>query len=144
MTSEQEPPDELHATLARIARETGGTLHLWPRPGPAVRRVVLREDRDERGSQFETAQLEEDGTLRVSGHDQGQGVSDFFGDDITSYEWVYVIAPSRVTSLARLLGGHEGDDVLALLAIYYRDHSGAISSTLKHPDVAAQFSTWHS
>jgi hypothetical protein len=32
---------------------------------------------------FEAAQMEDDGTLRVVGHDTGPGVSDFFGTAIT-------------------------------------------------------------
>jgi hypothetical protein len=143
-SQEPGPAEELTAAMIKIAQETGGTLRIWPRPGAVVRRVVLRDDQDEHGSQLEIAQLESDGTLRVTGHDQGQPVSDFFGPDITSYEWVYVIEPDRVASLVALLGAHDGDDVLALLAAYHRANGGAISSLLKHPDVAGELSTWHS
>ncbi len=103
MTSDQQDAaDEVAQTLARIASETGGTLHVWPRPGLPVSRVVLRDISDDRSSQFETAQLEDDGTLRVTGHDRGLAVSEAFGDDITSYEWVHVIAPDRVGALVGL------------------------------------------
>ncbi len=136
--------DELAAQLSEIARSVGGTLHLWPSPGPAVRDVVLRAVSDERGSQHEQAYLGEDGTLWVTGHDQGAGVSDFFGRDITSYEWIYVIAPDRVATLVRLLGGSDDADVLAILAAYHHRHGGVISDKLKDPQVAASFSTWHS
>lgn len=98
-----------------------------------MRHVVLRDSRDENGAQFETAQLEDDGTLRITGHDQGPAVTEFFGDEISSYEWVYVVAPERVGTLVRLLGGHEGDDVLALIAAYYRRNGGVISDMLKVP-----------
>src|SRR3984957_2822971 len=104
--------------MARIARETGGELRIWPRPGTVISQVILRDDHDELGSQLETAQLETDGTLRVTGHDQGQSVSDFFGPEITSYEWVYVVAPDRVAALVSRLGGHHGAPVLALLTAY--------------------------
>ena len=143
-SQEPESADELAAVLARIAAEAGGELRIWPRPGAIADQVVLRDDRDERGSQLETAQLEADGTLRVTGHDQGQSVSDFFGPEITSYEWVYVVAPDRVAALVSRLGGHHGAPVLALLTAYYRANLGAISSLLKHPEVAAELSTWHS
>ncbi|HUC58221.1 MAG TPA: hypothetical protein VMA95_12525 [Streptosporangiaceae bacterium] len=135
---------ELEATLARIARETGGTLRRYPRQGNPVRRVVLRDLRDERGSQFEAAQLEDDGTLRITGHDQGASVSDVFGDGISSYEWVYVVPPGRIGSLIRQLGGNEDDDVLSLLAAWHARTNGIISNVLKHPEVAAEFSNWHS
>jgi hypothetical protein len=82
------PVGELDQALAAIARHTGATLRIYPRPGQAARRVVLRDDRDDRGTHYEDAALEHDGTLRITGHDQGPGVSEFWGDAITSYEWV--------------------------------------------------------
>ncbi len=136
--------DDLAATLAKIAEETGGTFRAYPGPGRAVRRVVLRDLRDDRGSQYEVAQVEDDGTLRVTGHDRGQAVSDFFGDDITSYEWVYVVRPDRVGALLTLLKAQDGDDLLTALAAYYERAGGRIRALLKHPDVAAEFDTWHS
>jgi hypothetical protein len=105
--------------MAQIARQTGATLHVYHHPGRAARRVVLRDTRNDRGAQFEAAQLEDDETLRVTGHHTGSGVSEFFGDAITSYDWAYVIAPDRVGTLFNLLGGQTGDDVLNLLATYH-------------------------
>jgi hypothetical protein len=61
-----ETRDELDQTVAAIAAQTGAVLHTYPRPGRAVRRVVLRDIRGERGTQFEAAQMEDDGTLRVT------------------------------------------------------------------------------
>ena len=105
----------------------------------------MREDRDNCGSHHQDAALEQDGTLRVTGHDQGPGVSEFFGGGITSYEWVYLVAPGRVPALVRLLGGHDnGDDVLALLAACHQRTGGQISDIMNHPDVTAHFSNWHS
>ena len=75
----------LDETMAQIANQTGATLHIYPHPGRAARRVVLRDTRDDRGTQFEAAQLDDDGTLCVTGHHTGPGVSEFFGDAITSY-----------------------------------------------------------
>src|SRR5262249_57410292 len=85
-----------------------------------------------------------DGTLRITGHDQGPGVSEFFGAAITSYEWVYLVAADRIPALIRLLCGHDGDDVLALLAAYHQRAGGQLSDILNHPDVTARFSNWHS
>jgi len=138
------PLEELDQTLAGIARQTGGTLRSYPRPGQAVRRIVLRDDRDDRGTRHLDAALEDDGTLRITGHDLGPRVSEFFGEAITSYEWVYIVAPDRVSALIRLLGGHDGDDALALLIAYHQREGGQISDLMKHPDVAAAFSNWHS
>ena len=57
-----------------------------------------------RGGRFEAAQSEDDGTLRVTGHHTGPGVSEFFGDSITSYYWAYVIAEDRIAILFTLPG----------------------------------------
>ena len=100
-----ESRENLDQAMAAIAAQTGATLHIYPRPGHAVRRVALRDTRDDRGTQFEAAQMEDDGTLRVVGHDTGAGVSDVFGTAITSYEWVYVVPSGRVGALAQALGG---------------------------------------
>ena len=139
MTSENE-----ETILARIAEAAGGTLHKYPRPGTAVRRVILRDLRDDRRSQFEAIQLEDDGTVRITGHDQGADVRAAFGDHISSYEWVYVVASDRVGNLIRQLGGAAEDDVLDLFAAYHARTGGIVSKVLKHPDVAASFSNWHS
>lgn len=138
------PVAELDQALAAIARQAGATLHTYPRPGPAARHVVLRDERDDRGTRQLDAVLEHDGTLRISGHDKGPRVSDFWGAAITSYDWVYVIAADRIPALIRVLGGHDGDDVLTLLAAYHKRAGGQISDLMTHPDVAANFSNWHS
>ena len=135
----------LDETMAQIANQTGATLHIYHHPGRAARRVVLRDVRDDRGTQLEAAQLDDDGTLRVTGHHTGPGVSEFFGDAITSYDWAYVIAPDRVGTLFTLLGGGQaGDDVLDLLATYHDQHGGQMNDLLRGPQVAAAFSNWHS
>ena len=134
----------LDETMRQIAEQTGATLHIYQHPGPAARQVILRDTRNERGTQFEAAQIDDDGTLRVTGHHTGPGVSEFFGAAITSYDWAYVIAPERVQTLLTLLGGHTGDDVLDRLAAYHEQHGGQVNDLLRGPQVAADFSNWHS
>ena len=80
----------------------------------------------------------------MTGHHTGPGVSEFFGDAITSYDWAYVIAPDRVGTLFTLLGGQAGDDVLDLLATYHDQHGGQMNDLLRSSQVAATFSNWHS
>jgi hypothetical protein len=130
--------------MAQIAHQTGAILHVYHHPGHAARRVVLRDARNDRGTQVEAAHLDDDGTLRVTGHHTGPGVSEFFGDAITSYDWAYVIAPDRVGILFTVLGGQAGDDVLDLLATYHDEHGGQMNDLLRGSQVAAAFSNWHS
>ena len=130
--------------MTQIAHQAGATLHVYHHPGRAARHVVLRDTHNDRGTQFEAAQLEDDGTLRVTGHHIGPGVSEFFGDAITSYDWAYVIAPDRVGTLLTLLGGRAGDDVLDLPATCHDQHGGQMNDLLRGSQVAATFSNWHS
>jgi hypothetical protein len=134
------PVGEMDQALAAIAGQAGATLRIYPRPGPAARRMVLRDERDDRGTRYLDAALERTAPCE-SGHDQGLRVSEFFGAAITSYEWVYVVAADRVPALIRLLGGH---DVLALLTAYHQRAGEQISDLMNHPNVAAHFSNWHS
>jgi hypothetical protein len=135
---------KLDQVMTQIARQTGATARAYPRPGRAVRRVILRDIRDGVGTRLETAQIEDDGTLRIKGHDTGPRVTEFFGTAITSYEWVYVVAPPKVDALLRLLGGAQGDDALDALATYYEQHGGQLSELLRGPEIAAYFDNWHS
>ena len=80
----------------------------------------------------------------TAGHHTGPGVSEFFGDGITSYDWAYMIAPDRVVTLLTLLGGHTSDDVLDLLATYHHQRGGQVNDLLRRSEVAATFSNWHS
>jgi hypothetical protein len=135
---------ELDSRMAEIAQATGAALYAYPRPGRAVRRVILRDSSDDRGTRYEAAQIEDDGTLRIAGHDTGRRVSEFFGAPITSYDWVYVVAPERVSALHTSLSGEEGGDVLAALEPYYQQHEGQLHALLTGPEVAAGFDNWPS
>jgi len=59
--ADEDAQHQLDRIIANVARETGGTVHVYPRPGRAVRRVVLRDTHGDRGHQFEAAQVEETG-----------------------------------------------------------------------------------
>jgi hypothetical protein len=53
--------------------------------------------------------------------------------------------PARsVGNLLRAMGGGGDDDVLDLLAGYYERTQGRIGDLLRQPEVAAEFSNWHS
>jgi hypothetical protein len=47
---------------ARIEVQALARPHVYPTPGRAVRRVILRDSSDDRGTRFEAAQNEEEGT----------------------------------------------------------------------------------
>ena len=134
---------DIGGVLAGIAHDLGGWVRAYPRPGRAVRRVVLRDIRDEDGTRYLDAAIESDGTLRVTGHDEGPGVSQVFGPAITSYEWVYVVAPDRVAALVDELGGTVGDDALTLLQARHDQGSEGLDAVLRSPRINAQFDSWH-
>jgi hypothetical protein len=135
--------DRIETTLDEIARRTGAEVQRYPQRGKAVRTVVLRDLRDEGGSRYLVASLEEHGALRVSGRDDGPAVSRAWGPSITTYEWVYVVPAERVDNVVAALGGGRGDDVLSLLAT--RCQAGEdIEAALRSSEVAAEFANWHS
>jgi hypothetical protein len=43
--------------------------------------------------------------------------------------------PGRIPALIRLLGGYDGDDVLALLATHHQYADGQFSDLMQHPAV---------
>ena len=88
--------------------------------------------------------LDADGTVYVVGEDRGNGVSAVFGEDIRSYEWVYVIPPDRIPRLVEVLGGSGDADVLTLVKGYYESTHGRLQAFLCGPDVNATFASWHS
>src|SRR5258705_8676217 len=137
MTMPDDERQRIDEALIDVARQVGGTLHIYPRPGLAVRRIVLRDVRNENWTQYEEAVVETDGTVRITGADSGPALSAIFGPGITSYDWVYVIAPDRVPDLAAALGGAATDDVLLLLAAYYERVNGKLYGLLQGPTVGA-------
>jgi hypothetical protein len=119
----------------------GATSHLYPRPGDAVRRVVVRNPLDHAATQD---QDETDGTLRINGADTGPGASGVPGEASIAFDWVYVIAPDKVPGLVAALGGTAGDDVLALVAELDRRERGTVHTLLTRAAARATFSNWHS
>jgi hypothetical protein len=145
MDGEAEGADRLDSVLGEVAAtQTGGQVRREPAAGREVRRVVLLDHTDGRGQEHEVLVLEDDGTVRVLGHDRGERVSSYFGRGITSYEWMYVLPPERVGNLVAAMGGDTDDDVLDLLAGHYQRTQGRLSDLLRRPEVAAEFSNWHS
>lgn len=61
--------------------------------------VVMENTRDERGSFYRALRLQDDGSLVIEGQDLGRGVSDFWGDGLSEYEFARTVAPSDVAQL---------------------------------------------
>ena len=88
-------------------------------------RVVLRELRDAGGTRSLTARRREDGAIVIEGQDLGPGVEAVFGPGLNEYEWAWMIGPDAFPAAIEALGGHEGDDLLGLLAAWSVCHGGA-------------------
>jgi hypothetical protein len=136
---------EIEETLAAATESAGGAVQPYPRAGRAIKQVVLRDSQDSGGSRFEVAVLEDDGAVRVTGVDEGPGVSDALGRSITSYDWVYVVPHERVPLLLTELGGPANGDVLDHLAQFYAQAGGGqMGQLLRAPPVNASFDNWMS
>ena len=79
-------------------------------------RVVLRDSEDANGTRYLEARMSGGRDLIIEGHDIGEGVSRAFGEDISEYEWKYLIKKEDIPLLIKVLGGEEGDDILELIA----------------------------
>lgn len=66
--------------------------------------IVMAKARDERGWYSRELHAEEDGTLTIEGHDLGSGVSNFWGDGMTEYEFTRTLSVAAVAQLRLSLG----------------------------------------
>jgi hypothetical protein len=144
MTHSNEPTDPVEQALREVAEAVGGKLYRYPTPRDPVRRRTLRHVVAGPNSQFEEAVLDADGSVYVIGHDRGPQVTEVFGGDIESYEWVYVISPDHVPDLLRVAGAPADLDVLEAVARLYERVGGRLFQPLTDPPVSAVFDSWHS
>jgi hypothetical protein len=105
--------------------------------------VVMRNQRDDRGTRHLSASRDADGRIRIEGHDLGRGVEDAFGAGLSEYEWTWVIEPDAVAAAVEALDGQESDDPLRVLAAWSTAHGGADpGSHLRDAGVPIAFSNW--
>jgi hypothetical protein len=96
------------------------------------------------GYRFEAAQVEDDGTLRITRLDRGPGSASC---SVTRSRPTNGSTWSPRTGSAPCSGssaGQDGDEVLAVLAAYHRRASGRLSGILQNPEVAHAFTNWRS
>jgi hypothetical protein len=70
-----------------------------------MKKVVLRDARDEDGRRFLDASFDESGDLVIEGHDLGPGVEKALGPRLTEYEWIWKVRKADLPLLQRALGG---------------------------------------
>jgi len=96
--------------------------------------VTLRDLQDEEGSRHLCARLQNDGTLRIEGHDLGPGVARFFGAGMTEYEWVWLIKPPDVQTLSLALAD-ENDILTTLKKRFSGDAAASLQTFLDENEV---------
>lgn len=103
-------------------------------PMTKERSVVLRDTRDEDGTRYLEARIEENGDLTIQGQDLGAGVESYFGPGTREYEWCWTIRSPDLPRLREALKA--GEDVLAALhARFSGDAAAGLSSFLKEEQV---------
>jgi hypothetical protein len=103
--------------------------------------VVLRDERDGRDIRHLEASLDEDGNLRLEGHDLGPGTALVSGDG--EYEWFETVAAADLPRLVALLGGDPGEDILDLLQRRYRGPAAnEFTLALYNSDISVERVTW--
>jgi hypothetical protein len=72
---------------------------------PTARTFELYTETDAHGGTRNVwLRLTEDGAVMLEGQDLGRGVSAFFGEDFSEYEWSWTLAPERLDLLLDSLG----------------------------------------
>lgn len=93
-----------------------------------TRSVILRRTRDRNGSRYLAASIVADGDIHVEGQDLGPGVTAYWGEGVTEYEWTWTIPIAEVPHLLSSLDEPVDADPLAALA---RHFSGERAAGLK-------------
>lgn len=83
------------------------------------RSLVLTNRHDSDGTVLRVIKLDDDGALRIEGHDLGSGVEKFFGHD--EYEFTRSLSAEETVRLRTLLGLTDDDDLLTTIAERFGD-----------------------
>jgi hypothetical protein len=78
--------------------------------------ITLNEEHTEQNSRHLWASITEDADLMIQGQDLGPTVEQFWGSDLSEYEWNIIVRSPDIPRLIAALGGKDGDNVLSLLA----------------------------
>jgi len=104
-------------------------------------RVVLRNDHFGDDIRRLEAYLDDEGNLRLDGHDLGPGTA-MVSDD-GEYEWFETIAAADLPRLVELLGGTPGEDILDLLTRRYTGAAaGEFTRILYNSRIPIKRMTW--
>ncbi len=99
--------------------------------------LVVMNRRDEKGSLLGELHADQDGTLVIEGHDLGSGVSDFWGDGLTEYEFARTLSPAAVAELRLSLGIGDAPLLEALGSRFQT--TGALEEYLKTNEIETTF-----
>lgn len=105
------------------------------------RTVTLEDRNDDRGLHQRSVTVDDDGTLRIEGHDLGAGVEGFWGQGLTEYEFIRTVNPSQTERLRAVLGIPVGEDLLAAVQQRFGRPGGAreLERLLEDNDIASEF-----
>jgi hypothetical protein len=78
------------------------------------RTVLLFQSKDDRGTRSIWVTMLADGRLKIEGQDLGASVS-FFAEDLTEYEWDWIVAAADVSRISTILGRSPDADPIASL-----------------------------
>lgn len=87
------------------------------------RTVLLFQSRDDRGTRSIWATTLADGRLKIEGQDLGPSVS-FFAEDMTEYEWDWIVAAADVPRIAEALGRPAGSDAIEAMRSWIASANG--------------------
>lgn len=90
--------------------------------------IELVHTRDAEGLRYVGARLDDQGMVTIEAQDLGSGVSAFFGEGNTEYEWEVTVRAEDIPRLLEAIGAAPGTPVLEALAARF---SGSAAHTLR-------------
>jgi ADP-ribosylglycohydrolase len=117
-------------------------LFRYVAPGPTkTRRVCLRVEHNSEGSRYLDAYLDNEGALRLDGHDLGPGTALISSDG--EYEYFKKIAATDIPALLELLKAPAGADILDVLEVNWSgSESYELERLVGESGIPVEFTSW--
>lgn len=110
-------------------------------PPAGARTVRVRDERTDDDRRILEVTLDEDGSLRLDGHDLGPGTEAIRAHG--SYEWRWTIRPNHVPLVRAALGCRPGEDLLTAISQRYRgEGSYELERRLRDSEIPREFWSW--
>ncbi len=100
---------------------------------------MLRDEVSSTDRRHLSASIQDDGALRIVGHDLGDGVEQALGSGIREYEWITEVAASDIPRLIDALGGTPGSELLEVIRTRCLDDATRLEAAIRKVGIQPKF-----